>query len=306
MSHQPRILPSGQVMEYGPTYRMLHAIAHGKPVVAVTIAEGDYRTPTNLTRLAMAEAAANNASYVSWPTWPERERPTMIAALRPYADLLSQQEPVLNETRARRDVVLFLPFRRWLETNRCVPGELAAELSRANIQFEVLSEDQFDLAHLKSGRRLPVLLIEADSVLSESEKETVAKFERSGGGVIVAARNQNWLAATRQLCDPSFTLTAPPTVRAVVRDQPKRTIVHLLNLNIERISSSEDKIHPAENLRIVCRVPFARVRSVWAVTADQGATSNGLEFSAKPIGKETVVETMVSRLEIATILVIEP
>jgi hypothetical protein len=306
MGHQPRILPSGQVMEYGPTYRMLHAIAHGKPIVAVTIAEGDYHTSPNLTRLAMAEAAANNASYVSWPTWPEKQRPSMIAALRPQADLLSQQEPVLNETRARQDVVLFLPFRRWLETNRCIPGDLAAELSRANIQFEVLSEDQFDLAHLKSSPRPPVLLIESRSVLTKTETETVKKFEHAGGGVIAAAENQNWLAATRQSCDPSFTLTGPPTVRAVVRDQPKRTIVHLLNLNIERISSIEDKIHPAENLRIVCRVPLARVRSVWAVTADPGGTSNGLEFSAKPLGKEMVVETMVSRVEIATILVIEP
>jgi hypothetical protein len=302
MSHQPRVLANGQVMEYGPTYRLIHAIAHGKPVVAVTLAEGDYRTPPNLTRLAMAEAAANNASYVSWPTWPAKERPAMVAALRPEADVLSQQELVLNDTRPRRDVALFLPFRRWLETNRCVVLDLATVLSRSNVQFEVLAEDRFDLGHLKSGKRLPVLLIESESVLTRAEKEMVKKYERAGGTVLIVDKTPNWLAIVQQKSQASFTVEAPPTVRAVVRDQPKRTIVHLLNLNIERLSSTEDKIHPAENVRVLCRVPFGRVRSVWAVTADEG----GLEFSAKAAGKETLVEVTLPRLEVATMLVIEP
>ena len=42
----------------------------------------------------------------------------MIAAIRPQADLLRANEHLLNDTAARRDVVLFLPFRRWLETGR--------------------------------------------------------------------------------------------------------------------------------------------------------------------------------------------
>ena len=50
-SHQPRALPSGQTFEYGPSYKQLHAIIHGKPLVAVTIAEGDYHTPPRLVRL---------------------------------------------------------------------------------------------------------------------------------------------------------------------------------------------------------------------------------------------------------------
>jgi hypothetical protein len=55
-------------------------------------------------------------------------------------------------------------------------------------------------------------------------------------------------------------------------------------------------------VRVLCRVPFGRVRSVWAVTADEG----GLEFSAKAAGKETLVEVTLPRLEVATMLVIEP
>ena len=41
MGSQPRMLPSGATVEYGPTYKQLHAISHGRPVVAVTIADND-------------------------------------------------------------------------------------------------------------------------------------------------------------------------------------------------------------------------------------------------------------------------
>ena len=38
MGSQPRMEANGQTVEYGPMYKVLHAINHGKPVVAVTIA----------------------------------------------------------------------------------------------------------------------------------------------------------------------------------------------------------------------------------------------------------------------------
>ncbi|MGI8967244.1 MAG: hypothetical protein ACR2H1_14315, partial [Limisphaerales bacterium] len=265
MATQPRVLADGRVLEYGPTYELVHAISHGKPVVVCTIAEGDYHTAPNLVRLAMAEAAAHNASYLSWPTWPTNERPRMIETIRPQADLLRANEKLLNETRARRDVVVFLPFRRWMETDNCVAGNLAAELSRANIPFEVICEDDFDLANLKPAKsRWPVLLVESLSVFNEKEKATLKKFEQSGGQVIAADQNTNFIAEAKRLNPPSLELTAPKTVRAVVREQSKRTMVHLLNLNIHRLSSFQDKVQPAENVRVTCRVPFKSVRSVRA------------------------------------------
>src|SRR5213075_1980180 len=48
MSSQPRVLPGGKTVEYGPTYKQLSAISHGKPVVAVTIADSDYHTAPDL------------------------------------------------------------------------------------------------------------------------------------------------------------------------------------------------------------------------------------------------------------------
>ena len=95
------------------------------------------------------------------------------------------------------------------------------------------------------------------------------------------------------------------TVRAVVRDQPHRTIVHLLNLNVQRLSSSEDKVNPITALRVVVRVPLKKVRSVRALTADDAGTSGALRFSATPRGRETLLETTLPCLQIATMLLIE-
>ncbi len=120
MSSQPRILSDGkQLVEYGPSYELLQAISHGKPIVAVTIAEGDYTTPLNLCRLAMAEAAAHGASYLAWPTWPENERAKMAAGLKPEAEFLREHADLLNGTQVRADALVFLPFRQWVETASC-------------------------------------------------------------------------------------------------------------------------------------------------------------------------------------------
>jgi hypothetical protein len=97
MVSQPR-MAGGRAWEYGPTYRQLHAISHGKPVAAVTVADADYHTPPNLMRLAMAEAAAHDASYLAWPTWPEKERARMESLVRPEADFLRQNQQLLNDT----------------------------------------------------------------------------------------------------------------------------------------------------------------------------------------------------------------
>src|SRR5205823_4597997 len=105
MTSQPRTLANGQTIEYGPVYDAVTAISHHKPLVAVTIAEGDYHTPPNLTKLAMAEAAAHGASYLMWPTWPPEQRERMIAAIRPESDLLHENADLLNDATVLADVI---------------------------------------------------------------------------------------------------------------------------------------------------------------------------------------------------------
>ena len=303
MSSQPRSMPNGRSIEYGPTYKLLHALSHGKPVVAVTLAEADYHTSPNLVRLAMAEATANEASYLMWPTWPENKRQTMAMAIRPQADLLRSNEKLLNDTQPRCDVLLFLPFRRWIETNICNTSALAATLSRLNIQFMVSSEE--DLERILGSRKSKplVLLIESLSVLTAKEKQLLKTFERDGGRVVAA----DGIGGLDKLAiqAPSISLQAPETVRAVVRDQRNRTMVHLYNLDVERLSSYEDKVHPAQGIHITLHVPFRRVHSVRALTADRNGTAGQLEFTTKPEANGAILEATVPRLEIETILVVE-
>jgi hypothetical protein len=301
--NQPRSLPNGKTLEYGPTYELLHAISHGRPVVAVTLAEADYHTPPHLVRLAQAEAAAHQASYLSWPTWPEGQRARMIAAIRPQADFLRANERLLNEARARRDVVLFLPFRRWLETNTCVASRLATKLAQASVQYGVLSEDNFTASALKGAK---AVLVESLTVLHPAERAVTEVFQRRGGRVVVAD-HPDWLQDVRQhLAAPAITLTGPPTLRAVVRDQRARTVIHLLNLNVRRLSSFEDQVTPATNAQISCRVPSRRVRSVRALTADPEASGGALTFRSRRDGAESVVDFTVPRLDISALIVIDP
>lgn len=299
MKSQPRRLADGSTAEYGPTYVLLHALSHGRPIAAVTIADGDYHTPPNLVRLAMAEAAANRASYVLWAAWPEAERPRMIAAVRPQVDLLRRHADLLNDPRPRRDVALFLPFRRWLETDRCAAADLAAELVRRNIPFEAISEEGFDA---KKPAPAKALLVESRDVFTPAEAAAAGEFERRGGK-IVAGNEAGWTdRLTAALGPPSVAVDGPATLRAYVCDQPGRTVVHLLNLNVLRISSFEDSVTPASDVRLKVRVPLARVRSVTSYSADERTTCGRLAFVSRQAEKEAEVEFTILHLDIAAII----
>jgi acetyl esterase/lipase len=308
MVSQPRTLPDGRAIEYGPTYEQLRAIVHGKPLVVCTLAEADYHTPPLLTRLAMAEGAAHGASYLLWSTWPEEVRGKMIAAVRPEVDLLAQHRQWLAAAQPhfdlpRCDVVLFLPWRGWIESDVCRASALAAELSRANLQYDVVCEDYFELPRLKRAR---ALLVESISVLTPQEKATAEEFRRAGGAVI-AADTGDWLQQIRLLTGvPAVALRGPVTVRAVVRDQPQRTLVHLLNLNVSRRSSFQDDLHPAENVRLTVRVPFRSGCSVRVVTADTRGTLGNLPADFHADSQGGTVEFAVPRLDVAAFLVLEP
>jgi hypothetical protein len=302
MVSQPRLLANGQTVEYGPTYKQLHAISHDKPVVAVTLADGDYQTPPNLVRLAMAEAAANGASYLSWPAWPENLREKMETAIRPEADFLRRNQKLLNNSPPRSDVVLLLSFHRWIDTENCRMSTVAAALARANIQFTVASESGLEAMLKTFSRKKPVLIIERFTDLKEDEKRVVTCYQKSGGRV-VQADGPDWLNKLA-IDHPAITLVGPPTIRGVVADQRNSITVHLYNLSIERLSSIEDKVHPAHNIRVALRVLSPRVLSVRALTADDEATNGSLEYTVDPGENDAVVKFTVPRVDIATIVVI--
>jgi hypothetical protein len=311
-STQPRTLPGGKTIEYGPTYKQLNAISHGKPVVAVTIADADYHTAPHLVRLAMAEAAANNASYLSWPTWPEAQRKRMIETIRPQAEFMRKNAALCADARPRADVVLFLPFRKWIETGDCVTSRLAAELTKGNIQYEVMCEDAFSQPKTASGKGLSPALARATLLIADrrdllpDEQMIVKAFVDHGGTLLTPeTASSAFVAKVKEAVGtPSIIVHGPVTARAVVRDQGKRTIVHVLNLNVQKLSSFEDKVTPADNIEIEVRVPSRHVRHVKKLSADDGSDEQ-IAFKTRNDGRASFVSVTVPRVEIAVLLVIE-
>ena len=146
-----------------------------------------------------------------------------------------------------------------------------------------------------------VLLLGSRSDLTANDQKIIERFSRQGGA-IVAADKPEWLKQVQsRIGRPSVLVKGSHPVRAIVRDQHGRTIVHLLNLDVQRLSSFQDKVNPVLDLHLTLRVPFRKVRSVRALTADADGTSGALKFAASPEGRETVVETTLARLAIATI-----
>jgi len=308
MATQPRVLADGTVVEYGPVYEMLHAISRGRPLVATVLAEGDYHTPANLVRLAMAEAAAHGASYLWWPTWPENQRRGMVEAVAPQAQFLRKHAELLNGMEPRVDVLFLLPFGRWVETADCQALKVARALNTANAQFRVVCEEDLEKS-LMAERRPSVLVVESPALLGELERGVIEKYKAAGGRVVWSA-GEKWLTEVREAVDKPVAevVVGPPTVRAIVREKagsPGKTIVHLLNLNVRRVSSFEDRVAPVSQLGLRVRCRADRITSVKALSADAEGTQGAVAFTTTRDGGVTVVEVTVPRVVISTILVIE-
>lgn len=306
MATQPRTLDDGTVLEYGPTYRQLQALCHGKPLVVCTIADADYHTPPNLMRLAMAEAAANQATYMVWATWPEEQRPRMIEAARRQVNFLRQHAHTYTKATPRSECALFLPMRRWLQSDTCAASDLAAKLSRDNMQYTVFTEEELML-HARDRN----ILIEDDNVLDGEEARALSLH---GASVWKASREANWLESLRRRVIPrAVTVEGAPSVRAYVFDTDEDTYVHLLNLDVRKKSSFEDEVRPAKDVVVRVRIdlreraalrPVIRGRTITAelFTADDNTTRGAVRCVASKDNE--VVTVTVGVLEVHAILTI--
>jgi hypothetical protein len=182
--------------------------------------------------------------------------------------------------------------------------ELVRELSRANLQFRVVCEE--DLANALAAADAPrVLVIESNAALGEADRVPIEKY-RAGGGRVVSCEGKTWSADVREAVkSPAIVVDGPPTVRAVMRTKGKRTIVHLLNLNVARVSSFEDRVTPAEQLRLTVRCGANRPTSVTALSADPEASRGLIDFTLSQTDDGHVVQLTVPRVGISTILVIQ-
>jgi hypothetical protein len=304
MSSQPRALPDGSMREYGPTYEQLTAISHGKPIAAVCLADSDYHTPPNLVRLAMAEAAAHGCSHLWWPVWPEAERQRMSATVRPEADFLREHASLLNDAAARCDVLLLLPITDYLRTAECKTSQDAARLTAANISYRVQTLEELE-APVSRGPRPKVILTPSGVALSQTQTN-ILRNRFGSQAKWLSTGETNWLAQAKSLAPPiSIQGSGSPFIRATLQDKKNRTILHLLNLNVLKLSSFQDRITPASGLEISANVPARKVRHVRAFTADGSGSSGDVEFSQQRIGKGSTVIFKIPQLAIHTIVLIE-
>jgi len=293
MATQPRVLPDGSTREYGFVYDILHAISNDKPIVACVLADGDYHTPPNLMRLAMAEAAAHDASYMSWPTWPEKERAKMIAAVRPQAQFLRDQAQWLHDTQPVVDVALLLGAEGYVRSDQCRMMNIARELAAANIPFRVFKGD--DIRPVSIEKPYKVVITEVPTSLD---------FPKAGKKI--AASAPDWLTQVKALdVTPVSVIDGPPTIRTLVRQKGDATIVHVLNLNVQRLSSFEDKITPAMNLKLRIRYRARASTTVKALSADANATHDLIPFTPGAKGDVNYVDLTLPRVEVSTLLIIQ-
>jgi hypothetical protein len=169
------------------------------------------------------------------------------------------------------------------------------------VQYEVVDEDAFCAALGRSH----VALVESANVLTTAEQAAVKAF-KGNGGTLVVGDGKHWQDTLHKaLPHPALTLEAPKTVRAVVRDTDTATAVFLHNLHIERLSSYEDRVTPAENLTVSVLVPFKDIKSVRVSTADEGIPSGLIEYTAKEEDNGVVITMKIPRLDVAMMLTVE-
>jgi hypothetical protein len=176
----------------------------------------------------------------------------------------------------------------------------ASALAAANIPFRVVCEE--DLARTLAKEPDAVFLAQSPSTLLESERAAIT------GKVVWVDEpgKDDWLAHLKKtIGEPSMTLKGPSTVRVTVSDLSGKTIVHLLNLNVRRISSYDDTVQPADNVEITLHVPLSAVHSVTADTADSDATHGTIRFTATANSRGSEVHLTIPRTVLSTILIVE-
>jgi len=166
------------------------------------------------------------------------------------------------------------------------------------VQFAVPAEADF--AKAVAAKHGGAVVVESRGVLHDGDKAALEKFEAAGGAVVEA--KGNWLLPLRQaIKQPGVIIHGPATLRAVVRDQDGKAIVHLLNLNVKRLSSFEDAVTPAEKVTVEVRVPFTAKR-VHALSADADGAQGDLAFKATDDGTITIE---IPKVVLSSILVVE-
>ncbi len=278
MRSTPRWTSDGNIYEMGPVYSLLNAIIGGKPLVAVTIADGDYHTPPNLTNLSIFESFAHHTNYMLWSTWQESYREKMVQTIRPFVLWLRKNAPLVEKSTPRMDVLLYFPFEQWIYNKECKELAVARELRKANIQFAVVAEDNFN----KEFKNAKIVIATSKNFIPPTQNQTIEGLCKNSDKNFIEAKNSSFIPELeKHLTQLSLKLNSANPVRGIVRDENNSTILLLYNLKIEKISSYEDKIHHAEDITVSVRVPATKISTVVLSTPEK--ESSPIEYQIKEL-----------------------
>ncbi len=168
----------------------------------------------------------------------------------------------------------------------------------------MVCEDDLEKA-LAATNAPRALIVESAEILNEAEKAVIEKYKAAGGQVIWS-QSPTWFKDFPVAAKtPTVVMDGQPTTRVIVRDQGKKTIVHILNLNVERLSSFTDRVKPATDVHFSLHCAGEAPRSVTALSADPDATRGAIQFTTRTGKEGSEIELMIPRVTLSTILVIE-
>lgn len=310
MANQPRREGDGHI-SYAQTLRMLPAISRGKHINVCTLASGDYTTPPNLMKLAIAECAAHDASYVVWSCWDPAHRPRLEKSVKAYHDFLDLNADILGGSAPASEVLLIWPYGRWIEREDCPTAYAAREMSSLNIQYDVVTEDGLSPDRL-AGYRAAVYAA-AEGPLAPAAQAVLEAFRRKGGRVVALVPEKEagaFPAASRasltaEIRDRPAVVQSPAGVRLTTRARGTKHLMHVYNLNVVKKDSYHDEATAAGPVQISWLLPSGAgaVRRLTCLTPDPEGTSGRIAFKKTLVDGRQLLSFGIPELRIWSVIV---
>ncbi len=179
----------GEVGEYGAETKLNNAVLSGKtfiPYFSASVCPSP--------ELVISESiATRKPHFISLYCHKPRGNHVKL-----YNDFIEQNKQHILNSESMADVLLYYPTWWWLRTTYCGTAELARALVRANVQFDVATEETLTPELLSKYRAFTV---GHSSMLTHTERAWVDDFD-SRGGVVVMGESAN--GGPNLLENPSF------------------------------------------------------------------------------------------------------
>lgn len=305
MSMSPR-RDGATYLSYASTLRMIHAIAHGRPISTCTIADGHYTTPPDMMKLAIAECAANDAAYMVWACWEQQYRGDNEKAVRQYHDFMVKHSDLFKNTKPVSDTVLIWPYDDWLTRDDCPTAYVARDLSAANVQYDPITEA--DLTPALLSRYKFAVWAAAEAPQKPETQKMLASFTKSGGKVLEMPAPKIPSTSpppTDAQPNASVIVHDAPGVRASIRQAGSKLVLHLCNLNVTRQDDYHDTVQPAANVAVSWLLPKGAnpaALKLHCLTPDPEGYAGNLPFTIVREGDRYRADFMLPRLYIWSVV----